>query len=779
MYSLYIGMISRSGSNTVNSLAYRAGIKLVDEKTGETYDHRNKMVQDVQLILPDNAPEWAKELQALIKEDRGAGVKKFCDIVEGAEKRKDSQLYREFRVSLPREFTKQQNKDLVQEFVKDQLCSLGTGALLNYHFDKNDITGETNPHCHILALTRGLDEKGLSEKKPTEWNKKALHEQWRVQWASYGNFHLQKNGFAATWDHRSYIERGINLEPQPKFGKNIQEIEARRGCNPKDVHSRTSTDQGKSYQEVKLRNLYRIISRPEIILDLVSSKQTTFMWGDVAKSLARYVDDQALFNRLSEKLKSSKELVCLENSGTFSSHVFTTREKLSEEKNFVERVGRLQSVSSHSIDLGLVDAAIELSNSALKTTLKDKKACLSDDQIKAIHHMSSSSQLSFVEGYAGAGKTTVMRVMREIWEESGYNVYGLAPTGRAADNLSGCGISSMTVYKFLWGYEKGKNQFDAKSVLVLDEAGMVDSERFSKLAIAVENLGVKLVATGDRGQLSPVEAGIPFRLGIEVADKAELTTIIRQKEDWQKAATVLFGKGKAQEALKEYGSRGCITTVHEDRPSLDNLIAQKNHKGVVGFYNLTRRISGNISHEIRSDLDKGNGQFAHHKDYTTFCSWKGKRDAVVKEIYNNIETYKPFMKELGVDGLDFAKKALKEHGNDARAWQLATKLGINWRIKVTHTCDLRVKTKKQIVDCWFKSTQEHKGDVQAIMAHSNNDVKSLNTLARHLKKESGEIGKEEFRYSIERIDGEELGKQIIVREERQFSKGDQILFTKK
>jgi ATP-dependent exoDNAse (exonuclease V) alpha subunit len=76
----------------------------------------------------------------------------------------------------------------------------------------------------------------------------------------------------------------------------------------------------------------------------------------------------------------------------------------------------------------------------------------------------------------------------------------------------------------------GANTKD-KSVLVLDEAGMVDVERFEKLLVAVRKLGVKLIIVGDGAQLQPVEAGPAFRLVTEKLGRSELNTVIRQKED--------------------------------------------------------------------------------------------------------------------------------------------------------------------------------------------------------------------------------------------------------
>src|SRR3989338_5050390 len=96
-------ILSRSSRNTVNVLAYRAGCKLYDERTGQTFNYKNKEVQHVELVLPKDAPLWATEIQKLIAEDRQKGVQAFCNIVENAEKRIDGQVWREFEFALHRD----------------------------------------------------------------------------------------------------------------------------------------------------------------------------------------------------------------------------------------------------------------------------------------------------------------------------------------------------------------------------------------------------------------------------------------------------------------------------------------------------------------------------------------------------------------------------------------------------------------------------------------------------------------------------------------------------
>lgn len=69
-----------------------------------------------------------------------------------------------------------------------------------------------------------------------------MHEQWREQWAQYASFYLKMHGHDITLDHRSYRDQGLDIEPQVKLGKGVNEQEKR---------AQTKGEKGKSSSEVK------------------------------------------------------------------------------------------------------------------------------------------------------------------------------------------------------------------------------------------------------------------------------------------------------------------------------------------------------------------------------------------------------------------------------------------------------------------------------------------------------------------------------------------------
>ncbi|OJW49689.1 MAG: hypothetical protein BGO67_04090 [Alphaproteobacteria bacterium 41-28] len=477
LYHFSVKILSLSSRNTVRALAYRAGCKLYDERTGQTFNYEDKPVQHVELALPKDAPSWAREIQELMRVDRQKGVQAFCDRVESAEKRIDAQVYREFEFALHRELTDEQNIALAREFVEDQICQHGMAAQLNFHFDVDEKTGEAKPHCHVMVTTRRLEENGLSSKKERDWNKREFLCELRVKWEEYSNFHLKLPGHDIQIDHRSHKELGIEMEPQPKLGRGVREQEKR--VQKLEGGERTSfvTDKVKAFHDVQLRNLYRILRNPEVVFDIVTKHHATFMWGDVQKILHRYVDGGELFQRLDARLRNSKELLLLKMEGVRDQEgrieertIYTTHSMLKTEKELVGTAEGLAACHTHDVSADSLEKGL----SHIQEKLKEREARLSEGQEQAIRHLVEPGQLKCIVGYAGAGKTTALEACREIWETEGYKVYGLAPTGMAAQNLEGSGIFSQALHKFLKSFEEGRYQYSDRSILVLDEAGMVN-----------------------------------------------------------------------------------------------------------------------------------------------------------------------------------------------------------------------------------------------------------------------------------------------------------------
>lgn len=172
-----------------------------------------------------------------------------------------------------------------------------------------------------------------------------------------------------------------------------------------------------------------------------------------------------------------------------------------------------------------------------------------------------------VQGMAGAGKSYVMGICREAWEDAGYHVIGAALAGKAAAGLEEeAKIDSSTIHRLIYDLDNGTQTLTAKTVLVIDEAGMVGSRQMADVLARCEAAGAKLVLTGDTDQLQPVSAGGAFRAIQEQTGALKIDEIRRQRSagQWAIDAVHAFAKGRAMDALAAYHERGCLH-VDEDR----------------------------------------------------------------------------------------------------------------------------------------------------------------------------------------------------------------------
>ena len=783
IYHVHHKVISRSTHNTVSALAYRSGTCIENRVTGEVLNFTKKSVAHVEVLLPKDAPQWAKNIQDLVSKNRTDGVQKISDLVENSEKRVDAQLYREFEFALPNELTDGQNIALANEFIQDQACGRGMLAIQNFHFDIDNDTGERRPHCHTLLLTRLLVEDGLSPLKEREWNGKEFHATLREQWAHYQNFHLKMHGFDVRVDHRSYEELGVGLEPQVKLGKNVKEIEgkliiAADGASY-EGEGLAKTWRGKDFIDAKLRNAYRLLSHPEIILKVASQNQTVFKRSDVQKVIDRYVTDQALQERLFDKVMASPELVVLHQdiNGSDKNDLMTTASLVRQEISLVDRAVRLSKTVSHGLKISI--------QTDWKTIQETNSLVLSEDQKNAVLHMIADRQLVCIVGYAGAGKTTALKAAKDLWEREGYHVVGMSPTGRAVQNLEEVGISSQTRHKFLLDFESGRSRFNVNTVLIIDEAGMVDVKVFDAVLRAVEKLSIKAVILGDGAQLQAVEAGDAFRLITGKVAAVALEDVRRQQVEWQRDATKAFGRLEPKVALSQYLEKGHVTFVDEMQNPIsefESLKESRNLRGIVTLYNLSHRMRGRMLYEISQRRhEEGRGT---QGDHDLLVLWNDVKFECATYMASNLDACRELMRELRVDPVPFAQYFASSFDHKSMPQESVLQIIQRWKLPLleggggTHICDFRASTREAMVSAWAKSMTTYPKETHQMLAYTNEDVAALNEKARMLMRSSGRVKGAEYTYITRKEVQDKVEGVTIVEESRRFAIGDQLMFLK-
>ena len=147
IYHLEAKIVSRgAGRSAVAAAAYLSCSRLLNEYDGVQHDYTRKQgLGWRQVFLPATAPaEW---------QDRET----LWNAVEETETAKDSRLAREFVAALPIELSREEQIQLLQDFIKEQFVADGMCADAAIH---DPYPPGHNPHAHILLTVRPLDEKG-------------------------------------------------------------------------------------------------------------------------------------------------------------------------------------------------------------------------------------------------------------------------------------------------------------------------------------------------------------------------------------------------------------------------------------------------------------------------------------------------------------------------------------------------------------------------------------------------------------------------------------------
>lgn len=230
LFSMRVQVIQRSaGKSVVAAAAYRAGERLHDARQGVTHDYSRKGgVVHKELMIPENAPAWAKKL------DRET----LWNMADARERRKDSQTARELRIMIPRELDPDARIQVVRDFVQRSFVSKGMIADVCWH-DKIASDGQSQPHAHVMLTMRPLDADGFGDKvrhdmvpdpsgrrhpdgravlvasNVESWNLASYYERCREDWERTANEALERAGSEQRIDRRSYLERGIARLPEP------------------------------------------------------------------------------------------------------------------------------------------------------------------------------------------------------------------------------------------------------------------------------------------------------------------------------------------------------------------------------------------------------------------------------------------------------------------------------------------------------------------------------------------------------------------------------------
>ena len=526
-----------TGGNAVAAAAYRSASKLIDENTGKEWDYTQKKGVDPAecwLLTPEGVPEWAKDRQALWNE------------VESFESRKNSQLARHLLIALPVELTPEQQRELLLSHLNDNFVSLGMVADVCVHREDPG-----NPHAHIMLTMRELTPDGFAKHKQRDWNDHDLCMFWDAQWEQRLNNDLALYGHEARVSWRSYEEQGIKLEPTVHEGTTKGRVDGREVVGKLQEQN----------AEARFSNGEKILADPTIATHALTQKQATFTRRQLGQWIEKNVDlsQQEAVKLVTLDPEKNPELVTLGKDARGNIR-YTTKEFQQTEQRMIDNAKAMAARQGHFV-------------SDAKQRGVGIYQSLSADQRAAYHYIMEPRDIAVVQGRAGTGKSYMLDAAREAWQKQGYSVIGAALAGKAADGLQrDTHIKSGTLDSRLNAWERGTDQLTNRDVLVIDEAGMLDTRKLDRAIAYARIAGAKVVLVGDDRQLQPIMAGAAMRGIRKEIGNAEMNEVRRQRIEWQKQATIDFADGRVAQGLDAYAVHGHLLAYRDQTEAMTAML---------------------------------------------------------------------------------------------------------------------------------------------------------------------------------------------------------------
>jgi hypothetical protein len=194
-----------------------------------------------------------------------------------------------------------------------------------------------------------------------------------------------------------------------------------------------------------------------------------------------------------------------------------------------------------------------VSHEAVRAALAAHPSAGEDQQAMVRDVCQGGLGVALVVGRAGTGKTFTLGMARHAWQLEGYRPLATAPTGIATVSLEAEGFEeAATCDRLLGDLDRGQERLDARTVLVVDEAGMLGSRKLARLLDHARQARAKVVLVGDDRQLAAIDAGGGFRALRLRLGASELIENRRQQQAWEREALELVRGGLVEEAVAAY-----------------------------------------------------------------------------------------------------------------------------------------------------------------------------------------------------------------------------------
>ncbi len=248
-----------------------------------------------------------------------------------------------------------------------------------------------------------------------------------------------------------------------------------------------------------------------------------------------------------ERRVRAQELIEVPHGPGNANRMFTTPEMLTMERENIDRMIEGQAACAVLVTGGSREWAA------------NRHPHLNPTQKVAVEEvLTSRDQITALDGLAGTGKTTALAAINDAAVHGGYEVKGLAPTSRAAQELGNAGMETETLQMHL---TRGERCDDGQQRLyVVDEASMISTAQMHAFLQRLKENG-RVLLVGDCLQHQGVDAGRVFAQLQEAGMRtAHMEVIVRQQDPALKAVVEQLAHGDVRKAIASLIDQG---RVHE------------------------------------------------------------------------------------------------------------------------------------------------------------------------------------------------------------------------
>src|SRR5271165_7129596 len=421
-------------------------------------------------------------------------------------------------------------------------------------------TGSSWP-AHLLITTRRIEGDHFAAKKARDLDPEVRRaggravvsegEAWGELWRAHQDRYFQEHGLE------------LRVDPTAAHpGEHIGPVRMRKVDSPAVARA----------EALRTANEHAA-KDPEQVLAALTRNNATFTERDVDRYLAKHLGRDATADPDVAREIAAVKAAVLQHPSVRALHDreigeavgrFTTTTVREQERAALADAATVAGARHHRG----VDVFLQLAATSGRK--------LRNDQHEAFEHAVSAGGLKLIEGRAGTGKSYTLAAVRDAHEIARYRVVGLAPTNSVAQSLKADGFREAgTVHSALFAIKNGRHPgWDKRTVLVVDEAAMLDSRVTGELLAEARAADAKVILAGDDRQLTSIERGGLFTELCGAHRAAEITEVTRQTASWQRQAARDLAEGRFDAAVASFDRHGAVTWSADQEASRAALVAK-------------------------------------------------------------------------------------------------------------------------------------------------------------------------------------------------------------